>query len=468
VSTIDEWVPSPTPPPPTDRFGLRFSDPATETEYDSWRAEHVFPITKFALYAACIAASIALVGGALALTELQLLSMALIIAVAAIQIGGAVDAARFGASQRLLWWPWAANFVGGFLAILATAPREDAPVTAFCVSLVVIFGLMVFRMRPIRAHLAVVPYTTSAIALLIWWAATDAVSVEAMILGVSLLALAVVSGSFVNLTTEWVARRAFVAHLTIEQQREALFEERTNMARFLSPEVAEAIHTHGLSATVRTEMLSLTAVCVDLRGFTAYTHLHGAVTMAEVLREFYAAVVTAAATHGATVNGFAGDGAMVLVGAPLQRADHTRAGLRLARDLMSGVREITERHSHDTSTLGVGVGIASGECAVGPIGSLTQLEYTAVGSSVNLASRLCDVALDGQIVMAPGTARALEESPGWQRMVLDLPGFPEPVEVTIEATAAAARSEPVALALVSDSDVAPVAEDPDEDRRGSG
>jgi class 3 adenylate cyclase len=269
-----------------------------------------------------------------------------------------------------------------------------------------------------------------------------------------------VVGSIVNLTNERIARSGYVAHLTIKQQQAALFEERTNMARFLSPEVAEAIHTNGLSATVRTEMLSLTAVCVDLRGFTVYTHLHGAVTMADVLREFYAAVVTAAATHGATVNGFAGDGAMVLVGAPLQRADHTRAGLLLARDLMAGVREITERHSRSASPLGVGVGIASGECAVGPIGSLTQLEYTAVGSSVNLASRLCDVALDGQIVMAPGTARALEESPGWQRAVLDVPGFPEPVEVTIEATAPAAAPEQVKLALVADSQVDSAAGEP--------
>ncbi len=466
MSAIDDWVPSPSPPPPTDWFGLRFHDAAVEHEYGAWRAEHVFPVTKFALYAACIAASIALIGGALALTELRLLSMALIIAVAAIQIGGAVDAARFGASQRLLWWPWAANFVGGFLAILATAPRKDATITAFSVSLVAIFGLMVFRMRPLRAHFAVIPYTVSAIGLLIWWSTTGAVSVEAMILAVSLLTLAVVSGSFVNLTTEWVARRAFMAHLTIKYQAGALFEERTNMARFLSPEVAEAIHTHGLSATVRTEMLSLTAVCVDLRGFTAYTHLHGAVTMAEVLREFYAAVVTAAATRGATVNGFAGDGAMVLVGAPLQRADHTRAGLLLARDLMTSVHEITERHSRRTSPLGVGVGIASGECAVGPIGSLTQLEYTAVGSSVNLASRLCDIARDGQIVMAPGTAHALEESPGWQRIVLVVPGFPDPVEVTIETTAPAARTEQGALTLVSNSDT--VAGEPGQDQHGRG
>jgi len=84
--------------------------------------------------------------------------------------------------------------------------------------------------------------------------------------------------------------------------------------------------------------------------------------------------------------------------------------------------------------LGAGIGIASGECAVGAIGSVAQLEYAAVGTAVNLSARLCDIAKDGQILMAPGTARALEESPGWRRELVTLSGLTEPVEVTIEDT----------------------------------
>jgi class 3 adenylate cyclase len=71
---------------------------------------------------------------------------------------------------------------------------------------------------------------------------------------------------------------------------------------------------------------------------------------------------------------------------------------------------------------------------VGAIGSVAQLEYAAVGTAVNLSSRLCDIAKDGQILMAAGTARALEESPGWRREIVTLSGVPEAVEVTIEDT----------------------------------
>lgn len=148
-------------------------------------------------------------------------------------------------------------------------------------------------------------------------------------------------------------------------------------------------------------------------------------------------VIDSAREFGATVSHFAGDGAMALVGAPIQRADHTRAGLELGREMLRRVREVTERHSVTATPLGAGVGIASGECAVGPIGSLSQLHYTAVGHAVNLSSRLCDVARDGQILMAAGTARALEDESDWRRQSFSLPGIADPVEVTVESTTAA-------------------------------
>jgi hypothetical protein len=108
-----------------------------------------------------------------------------------------------------------------------------------------------------------------------------------------------------------------------------------------------------------------------------------------VLREYYETIVAVAKRHGATVKDFAGDGASILVGAPIARADHAEAGLKLARELIVDVKKITGAMSRAGTTLGGGAGVASGTCAVGAIGSQSRLEYTAVGSAVNLASRLC-------------------------------------------------------------------------------
>jgi class 3 adenylate cyclase len=186
---------------------------------------------------------------------------------------------------------------------------------------------------------------------------------------------------------------------------------------------------------MRCEIYSLTAVSIDLRGFTTYTVRNGAERMVEVLQDYYTAVIEAAEEYGATVKDFAGDGALVLVGAPFPRADHTRAGLRLARDMLLRVREVTTRWQTPDCPLGAGIGIASGECAVGTLGlASSQLEYAAVGTAVNLSARLCDIARDGQILMAAGTARALEDSPGWRREIVTLSGITESVEVTIEDT----------------------------------
>jgi hypothetical protein len=150
----------------------------------------------------------------------------------------------------------------------------------------------------------------------------------------------------VNLAMEWITRQTYLDHLIIESQQDALFEERTSLARFLSPGIAETVHRTGFSGELACEIYSLTAVSIDLRGFTKYTQRHGAERMVEVLQDYYA----------------------------------------------------------------------------------------AVGTAVNLSHRLCDIARDGQILMAAGTARALEESPGWRREIVTLSGVPESVEVTIEDT----------------------------------
>jgi class 3 adenylate cyclase len=330
----------------------------------------------------------------------------------------------------------AVNLVGGSLAVGLTYTLDDVIATAACVAMAVYFGLTMFRISPFVATLAVTPYTLAAEILAIARYADGEVPRLELVLSSFVIITALITGMVVNLAMEWITRQTYADHIVIEGQREALFEERTNMAKFLSPQVADTIHQRGLAATLGTRMQSLTAVSIDLRGFTHYTKIHGAAQMAIVLRDYYETVIEASREFGGTIKDFAGDGALILVGAPLQRNDHPRAGLKLARELHVLVRQVTDRYSEPGTPLGVGVGVASGECAVGAIGSLSQLEYTAVGTAVNLSSRLCDLAEHGQIVMGASTASALDESPGWRRDLITVPGLEDPVEVTIEDTLA--------------------------------
>jgi class 3 adenylate cyclase len=429
------WPVTPELSPPATRWPLRFTTDEVEQDYQDWRLEHVRPFTRFAMYAATSAAVLAWIAVLFgALVDLRGLTLVLIPVEVGLLIVGAAIARDDDRLPLLMPASALVNLAGGILAVAMTAPLHSTSVMGACVSMSAFFGLTMFRLPPRLAAASVAPYALLAAGVSLYWHAQGTVSDQFFVLGLFIPLTTLFTGMLVNLAMEWITRQTYVDHLTIESQQDALFDERTNIARFMSPEIAETVHRSGIPDTLNCEMYSLTAVSIDLRGFTSYTQRHGAESMVAVLRDYYEVVIESAKEYGATVKDFAGDGALVLVGAPFPRADHTRAGLRLAREMLIRVREVTDRWATPQTPLGAGIGIASGECAVGAIGSLSQLEYAAVGTAVNLSARLCDIAKDGQILKAAGTARALEESPGWRREIVMLSGIPESVEVTIEDT----------------------------------
>jgi class 3 adenylate cyclase len=149
-----------------------------------------------------------------------------------------------------------------------------------------------------------------------------------------------------------------------------------------------------------------------------------------ILREYYDAVGAAASACGGTIKDQAGDGVLILVGAPLPFADHAQRALELARQIRLVGIALTARWSNQELQLGVGVGVASGFVTVGVIGGASRLEYTAVGSPVNLASRLCSEAAHGEILVDERTVEllgaSLPDGAVRQGAVLMLKGFAVP------------------------------------------
>lgn len=431
----DGWSVSPELTTPVALGGLRFAVRDVERAYRAWRVEHVRTFSTYAMYSGAGAAAFAWFAVLFGALEERKTTSLLLIPVIAILLAAAAWWGREPERARLLMpASTLANLLGGFLAVAMTAPTHDTPLVGACVAMAAFFGLTMYRLPPAYAFGAVAPYLVLTMIIAVRWHANGTIDEQHLVLGIFIPITTLATGGVVNLAMEWITRQTYVDHLTIQAQQETLFEERNILARFVSPGIAETVHHTGFNEEPRREIYSLTAVSIDLRGFTSYTQRHGAERMVEVLQDYYAAVIASAEEYGATVKDFAGDGALVLVGAPFPRADHTRAGLRLARDMLARVREVTRAWSTPDAPLGAGIGIASGECAVGAIGTVAQMEYAAVGTAVNLSSRLCDIAKDGQILMAAGTARALEDSPGWRRELVTLSGVAEPIEVTIEET----------------------------------
>jgi class 3 adenylate cyclase len=418
--------------PRTRRLGLAFVDPAVEAGYRSWRGAHVLPFTRFALVSGLVGSSTALVAVLLPpLARLRAEAVPLLLLLLAMHAFGLV---LLQGERRELVLPYTAltNVVSGICAIGITWDADSFILTGAAVTFISYTGLALIRMPPLIAVPAVLLTSVLAEGVGLRGLADGTVPPNELVIGSALVVAAFFTSLTVGLANERTARHAYVDSLVIEAQRAALFEERTNLARFLAPEVAEAIREHGLDSTLRTEQVILTALCVDLRGFTAYTRTHGPEAMAALLAPYYQTIVECARQLGGTVHSFAGDGALIVLGAPLPRDDHAAAAHALATMLRA---EVASLLSDVDSSLGVGIGIASGTCAVGTIGALSRLEYTVIGSAVNLASRLCAQAQDGQILLAPETVAALPQGE-WRTRSLRLKGFDVPVRVSVDGAAA--------------------------------
>jgi class 3 adenylate cyclase len=213
----------------------------------------------------------------------------------------------------------------------------------------------------------------------------------------------------------------------VTQGRRAQF-----MARFLAPQVAQMVSQRGLKSATDEQTLELSVVCCDLRGFTAFSAATSSTHVIKILREYYDAVGAAAATFGGTIKDQAGDGVLILVGAPIAFGDHAERAIDLARQIRASGMAVTARWSDGDLNLGVGVGVATGFVTVGVIGAASRLEYTAVGPAVNLAARLCSEALHGDVLVDPRTVECLagldRRHPLERGQALQLKGFAAPVQ----------------------------------------
>jgi class 3 adenylate cyclase/HAMP domain-containing protein len=225
------------------------------------------------------------------------------------------------------------------------------------------------------------------------------------------------------------------------------------LERFLAPQVAQLIaSSDGHDSLLDSHRREVTVVFCDLRGFTAFTETTEPEEAMNVLREYHAALGELIFRYEGTLDRYAGDGVMVLFNAPIQFADHTKRAVKMAVEMRDVIGALTEKWRNRGHSLGFGVGIALGYATLGQIGFEHRLEYAAIGSVTNLASRLCDEAKAGQIVVSRRVFGMVEPwveaSPlddlvlkGFNHPVLamEIKSWREEVDNVVEAGAAAVR-----------------------------
>ncbi|UPK04436.1 adenylate/guanylate cyclase domain-containing protein [Bradyrhizobium sp. 170] len=173
------------------------------------------------------------------------------------------------------------------------------------------------------------------------------------------------------------------------------------LERFLAPQVAQLIaSSDGHEGLLDSHRREVTVVFCDLRGFTAFTETTEPEEAMNVLREYHAALGELIFKYEGTLDRYAGDGVMILFNAPIQFDDHTARAVRMAVEMRDTIGQLTEKWRNRGHNLGFGIGIALGYATLGQIGFEQRLEYAAIGSVTNLASRLCDEAKANQIVVS--------------------------------------------------------------------
>ncbi len=201
------------------------------------------------------------------------------------------------------------------------------------------------------------------------------------------------------------------------------------LRRFLPPQIAELVANSGEAGSVLdSHRREITVVFCDLRGFTAMTETAEPEDVMLLLREYHAAVGDLIFRYEGTLERFAGDGIMVIFNDPLPCADHSERAVRMAVDIRASVAELCDAWRKRGSDIGFGVGIARGYATLGQIGFDRRIEYTAIGSVVSLASRLCGAARSGQVLINQRILTAVEGLCEVEPIgVLSLMGFQRPV-----------------------------------------
>lgn len=194
----------------------------------------------------------------------------------------------------------------------------------------------------------------------------------------------------------------------VKLEREAVTRE--SFRRLLSPAIAQQVIDGKVEVKKGGEERDTTVLFSDIRGFTAMSESASAQSIVDMLNEYFERMVEVIFKYEGTLDKFVGDEIMALFGAPVSHPDDTYRAVKTALEMMHVLAEFNaERAAAGELEIQIGIGINSGECVAGYLGSSKALEYTVIGDTVNTGARLCSVAKAGEIIISESTFAAVKD-----------------------------------------------------------
>jgi class 3 adenylate cyclase/CheY-like chemotaxis protein len=213
-------------------------------------------------------------------------------------------------------------------------------------------------------------------------------------------------------TVQSQARELADWNQTLQRRVEAQLEQMQRLERlkrFFSPQLAELIVAGGADDPLKTHRCEVTAVFLDLRGFTAFAETAEPEEVMRVLREYHAAMGRLVMEYQGTLECFVGDGMMVIFNDPVPIADPEERAVRMALAMRVEFDQLGKAWQKFGYDIGFGIGIAQGYATIGAIGFEGRWDYGSIGTVCNLAARLCGEAKAGQILLPQRVLAMLEK-----------------------------------------------------------
>lgn len=181
-------------------------------------------------------------------------------------------------------------------------------------------------------------------------------------------------------------------------------------SRYVSRQVAERIFKERDAIKLEGERRRVTILFADIRGFTTIAEKMLPEEVVSMLNEYFSEIIDIIFRYGGIIDKFIGDAIMVVYNAPLTQDNHELRAILSGLSIQKALSDINEKRKREGKvTIEMGIGINTGDAVAGSIGSEKRMEYTVVGSEVNLAQRIVSRSGGGQILISESTYMSIKD-----------------------------------------------------------
>lgn len=201
---------------------------------------------------------------------------------------------------------------------------------------------------------------------------------------------------------------AALRNASLLQDLKAETERRARLGRLLSPNLVEEVVAGTIDMTQGGELRDVAVMFTDIRGFTSMSESMTASEVTDMLNEYFEVMIDVVFRLGGTLDKYIGDAVMALFGVPKDDPEACVMAVRCGIEMQRALRSLNRtRVARGEPPIGMGIGINYGSCVWGPLGSRKTMDYTVVGDTVNVASRLCSQAKAGQVIISESVRQQL-------------------------------------------------------------